>query len=820
MSLFLKCLAYLAVGLTGLACLAVAGAYYLSTRSLPDYNKTVQVSGVSAAVRIVRNTANVPHIFGQSDADVFFGLGYAHAQDRLWQMLLMRRTVQGRLSEVFGARTADIDQLIRRLDLYTLARQSVAAQDAHVLAALRAYAGGVNARIAEINRDALGRGAPEMFLFPIEVSWWQPADSIALQKLMALQLSSHIDKEVLRARVSLLLSDEARVADILGGPSGDAQTALPDYATLMPGVPRFTPSTPLPAAPLSPFRRAFVVGGSNAWAVAPTRAAGKASLLANDLPLPLAAPSAWYLARLELRSGGVIGATIPGMPQVVAGRSASLAWGVATTYADDQDVFIEQLNPNNTTEYRVAQGFAPLRSRASILHIKGEAPVTLTLRWSHNGPILPGSAYDLGAITPPGHIAALGWTALTGRDRSLSAAINLMAAQTPAQALAAMKDHVAPAFNFIVADSKTTVMKVIGALPRRAARHQTQGRMPSPGWQARNQWQGMFPYAANPIFAMPADGLVGSTNNQVVARPFPFHLSFGWGDTQRVQRWRHLMERRPIHTRESFIEAQQDIVSVSARALLPLVAAEMWFTGESAPRGTQADLRQRALALLAEWNGEMDRHLPEPLLYAAWMRALQKRLIQDELGPLAEAFTHVDALFIERVFRDVDGAALWCDVRHSTAQEACTEIARQSLDDALIWIVAQYGDKLESLRWGDAHQAAHDHAVLGAAPAFDFLANIRQSASGGDNTLMRSRTDGGEANPFLNRAGAGYRAVYDLAEPDSSLFILSTGQSGHFLSRHYDDMAPLWSRGEYVPMSLDPAFARAAAVGETLLIPQ
>jgi penicillin amidase len=147
-------------------------------------------------------------------------------------------------------------------------------------------------------------------------------------------------------------------------------------------------------------------------------------------------------------------------------------------------------------------------------------------------------------------------------------------------------------------------------------------------------------------------------------------------------------------------------------------------------------------------------------------------------------------------------------------------MARMALDDALVWISERYGNQIESLRWGDAHQATHDHQVLGELPLLRYFVNIRQSTSGGDNTLQRGRTSGTEPDPFLNVHAAGYRGVYDFADPNSSLFILSTGQSGHFLSRFYDDMAQLWRRGEYVPMSLDPALARAASVGVTTLLPK
>lgn len=805
-------------GMIVLSVLAGVMLYYFLSRSLPDYDEDFAISGISAPVEIVRNNDNVPHIFGATDEDVFFALGFAHAQDRLWQMTMLRRTAQGRLSEMFGSRTLRIDELMRRYDLYGLAQQSVAVQDGPTQAALEAYAQGVNSWIGQVNRGALGRGAPEFFMFSNEIAAWQPADSIAILKLMALQLSGQLENEVLRARVSLVLPD-ARVRDILPDAPGTGVTALPDYSSLVPGVsPSLAPIRRM-AGGLSPFPTRDLAGASNAWAAVPARSAAGGTLLANDPHLGFTAPTVWYLARLELATGGVIGGTIPGIPAVLVGRSEALGWGLTSSYLDDQDLYIEEVNPDNPEQYRTPDGWKDFVTRRSIITVKDEAPVTITLRWTDNGPVLPGTHYDIGSVTPGGHVAALAWTALTGADTSMTAVIRMMGAKTTAKAIETGRLVVAPAQNVMLADQRGVAMQLMGAMPSRDPGHQSQGRMPVPGWIAQNRWQGMLPYEDNPRVINPTSGLLGNTNNKTVDRPFPKHVSFDWGDTQRIQRWLTLMQAREVHTRESFIEAQLDTVSFTARSLLPLIGADLWFTGEAAPEGTPERLRQRALEILAAWNGEMSEHLPEPLIYQAWVRALQDRLIRDDLGPLADTFTHIEPLLIERVYRNVDGASIWCDVIQSAVMESCTDMARIALDEALLTLSETYGPNPESWRWGDAHQATHDHPVLGNLPVLRYFVNIRQSTSGDDHTLLRGKTKGDGPEPFLNVHGAGFRGVYDFADPDSSVFITSTGQSGHPLSRFYDDLGELWRRGEYVPMSLDPELARAAAVGVTVLTP-
>jgi penicillin amidase len=451
--------------------------------------------------------------------------------------------------------------------------------------------------------------------------------------------------------------------------------------------------------------------------------------------------------------------------------------------------------------------------------VAGGDPLTLTLRRTENGPVLTGSMYDVGDVTPAGHVAALSWTALAPEDRSLRAGLELMRAGSVDGALEAARHHVAPAQNLMLADRDGIAMTVMGRQPDRHPDHQSEGRIPAPGWIEENRWRGLLPPEANPVWQDPEGGILGNTNNKVIDSPFPAHITHRWGDALRVRRLERLMTDREVHTRESLMEAQLDVVSEGARRLLPLVAQDLWFADGAAEPGTPDRRRQDALRLLAAWNGEMSEHLPEPLIYAAWMRALQDRLIRDELGPLAEEFTTLRPVFLGRVFLGEDGADAWCDVVQSSRVETCAEIARLALDDALQALADRLGGGPEGWRWGDMHEARHDHPVLGEVPLLGALVNIRQSTSGGDHTLRRAQTSGAPDAPFANVHAATYRGVYDFADPEASLFVISTGQSGHPLSPHYDDLGELWRRGEYIPMTLDPELARAGAVGITRLLP-
>lgn len=795
------------------------GLYYIAARSLPDYDADYAVLGIDAPVEIVRDTNAVPHIFASNDTDVLFGLGFVHAQDRLWQMTLMRRTVQGRLSEQFGRDTLEVDEFMRALDLYGLSQKSVSAQTPQTITRLEAYAAGVNAWIRTVNEQALGRGAPEFFLASNQIAPWQPADSIAMLKLMALQSSDQAAREVLRARLSLVLPPE-RLRDILPDSPQPAEMAvpLPDFASLFPEVPRFAQNTP-PPSPFDPLRPIGLAGASNAWAAMGGRSASGGTLLATDPHLPLLAPGFWYLARLEFSDGGAIGGTIPGIPGILVGRNGDLGWGLTSSYLDDQDLVMEQINPQNPMEYRTGTGFAPFKTRDILIKIKDEISVARQLRWSRNGPVIPSHHFNLAAVTQPNHVATLQWVALSDADTSIEAVLGLMRARSVAEAIGVAEKFISPSNNITLADRENIALVAAGRMPIRNLTHPSEGRIPAPGWIDASTWQGFYDVDENPQITNPASGIVLNTNNKITDRPFPLHFSFAWGDTQRIQRATKLLNAREFHTLTSFIDIQTDTISITARRLLPLIARDIWWTGTPAPSGTPEARRQQVLELLANWNGEMGQHDPEPLIYMAWTRALQRRVMVDELGSMSDEFTHLNPDFIERVFRNTDGAAKWCDIRQTTPVETCQHISSLALDDAMLWLEETYGPNANRWRWGAAHQALHKSSVLGRIPVVSWFANIRQETPGGDNTLMRGATRGSGATPFTNVHGSGFRGVFDFSDPDASVMIISTGQSGHFLSRHYDDQSVLWRQGQYIPMSLDPARARGGAVGITTLTP-
>ena len=549
MSTVLKWLLRVFLAVAGITLVGFAGIYFLMSRSLPDYSALHRVHGLNGPVEIVRDGHAIPHVFGGTDEDVFFGLGFAHAQDRLWQMTMLRRAAYGRLSELFGPVTLPMDRLMRILDIHGLSVNALYFQDAETQAALHAYSQGVNAWMQIIENSSFNSGAPEFLFFNDTLRPWEPFDSIAILKLQAVDLAGHADDEALRARAADTIS-LARLRDLMPvDPSGGiaapfvGSSANRDVSPKLGGAAAETR--------FSWIARNGRTGASNVWAAAPSRTAGKASLLANDPHLAFSAPSIWMLARLEFSGGGVIGATIPGVPLIASGRSANIAWGVTSSYVDTQDLYFERLDAESDKRYLTPDGSKEFRSRIDVIKVKGQPPERIELKWTDNGPVIPPEYYGLSHILPRDHVVSLAWTLLNSDNPTMTAGVRLMKAKTVDEALEAGRQHRSPPLNLLIADRSEIAMQMVGAAPRRHVFHETKGMVPSPGWKSRNRWLGELDYDSLPRFRNPADGVLGNTNNKTIDRPFPDHLSMVWGDTQRFKRLEQLLGRkRHTHQRK------------------------------------------------------------------------------------------------------------------------------------------------------------------------------------------------------------------------------------------------------------------------------
>ncbi len=784
-------------GILGLILLIVAagggGAWWWAHGSLPQTSGTLTVQGLAEPVEIVRDRHGVPHIYAQSMPDASFALGYVHAQDRLWQMEMNRRIGAGRLSELFGERSLGADKFLRTLGVYRVAERTVLNLEGDARAALDAYAAGVNAYIDGLD----GPLPPEFLILRHRPEPWTPADSVVWAKMMAFNLSTNWRNELLRARLARVLTAQ-QIAEAFPPYPDDAPVALADLT----GLYKQLPDRVMQASGWYP---PTLRDGSNNWVVDGNRTASGKPLLANDPHLGLSTPAVWYFVHVDIAGKGVIGASLPGTPAVLLGRNDRTAWGFTNTGSDNQDIFIEKIDPSDPNRYITPMGPAQFETRRETIDIRGGDPIDLTIRATRHGPVISdvlGSASDL--LTDE-YALAFAWPALADDDMTVRAGLNIMRAENWDDFLAAVRDFHVAQQNIVYADVDGNIGFVApGRVPVRKPENDVRGMMPVPGWDARYDWDGWIPFEQLPQAFNPPSGLVVTANNKIVPETYPHHLTFEWDAPFRAQRIKTLLQTRSSHSLQSFMAMQSDVLSTMATTLLP------WLR-QVEPMSEEA---KRALRLLEAWDGTMGGNSIEPTIFSAWLRELTRLVFEDEFGDLFADYWGYRPLFTHNVLRDMLGQSRWCDDVRTAETETCAGMLSVSLDLALADLADRYGEDPAGWRWSIAHPVRQAHRPFSDVPLLNRLFEIKQPFEGGNYTINRAASRlADDDEPFTAVHGSSLRAIYDLSDPDSSVYIHSTGQSGNPLSPHYDDLSRIWLDGGYIPMTMNRADIEDDAIG-------
>lgn len=786
----------------GLAALALLGVLLAvgscSWFALPTYDGSESVAGLDAPVEIVRDAHAIPHIYAQSRRDGAFAMGYVHAQDRLWQLEMQRRIGAARLAEVVGEPGVATDKFLRTLGLYRVAERNFERLSPEAQAIYRAYAAGVNAYL-ETSSEIL---PPEFLLLGHEPEPWRPADSVVWLKIMAWDLGDNFEDELLRARLAGKL-DLEQLRDLWAqhpdDPPPGPHAAAPGFDPS--GIDFGALAAALPGDGVSGF-------GSNGWVVSGDHTQSGKPLLANDPHLRLEVPSVWYLAHISTPDFEIVGATLHGLPFPLLGRTRDLAWGFTNTGPDVQDLFIERLDPDDPTRYLTPEGSVPFEVRSETIAVSGEEPVELVVRETRHGPVVSGVIEESEQFLEAGHVLAFAWTALDEDDLSAQALVNATAATDWQSFVEALRDLAVPQQTVIFADAEGNIGYVApGRVPIRAT---GQGHMPAPGWTGEHDWVDRVPFEALPGDYNPASGRIVTANNRMVDADYPYYLTDDWTAPYRARRIETLLDAQPKHDVASFAAIQQDLVSLAAERLLP-VLLEL-----AEPRGIAG---RDALNLLIQWDYTMGREGAAPLIYMAWLRELMHVLFADELGDVFEDYWKIRAEPIHRALGERQG---WCDdVTTAGEQETCGEAVTRALEVSLEYLAVTYGHDMADWHWGEAPAVNMKSRILGEVPAVGSWFEIDMASGGEKETVKAGGFDVADPErPFAQNHGAGYRAVYDLAEPERSVFIMSTGQSGNPLSSHYADYAEAWRDGDYLPMLTDRAAVEDDALGTLVLEPR
>jgi penicillin amidase len=740
-------------------------------RTLPPTTGAFTLPSLSAPVTITFDTQGIPFIRAATETDAAEALGYLHASSRLFQMDLMRRAASGTLAALFGPIALQNDEEMRRLGILQSAESDQSSLSPQARAMLQAYADGVNAYIAQRGRFA----APE-FLLLGRPAPWTITDSILWGKVLGLWLSGNWRIELER----LALSPRQPQAKILSLWPPDTDV-MPETAALA------TPSLAAAARAVLAWIRYFPepftqpTQASNEWAVAGSRTASGHPLLAGDPHLGFGFPSLWYLARIDLPGETLAGATAPGIPFLVIGHNRNIAWTFTDTGAAVQDIFIEHPTKDGKA-YETPTGPQPFQTRTETIQVRGHPDVVLKILITRHGPII--------GRTPDGkNLLAVEMANLAPHDTDADGLLALNQATSVANAATAAGLITSPVQNLLVADTAHIGFYTTGLIPVRKA---GDGAWPVDGADGAHDWLRLAGSPELPRAIDPPSGELINANNPTVGPNFPVFITRDTYGDWRARRIKTLLDTGTPETLETFARIQHDTTSAYAQTVLPgLLALNLPPADPAAP----------ALALLRNWHGSMAMNLAQPLIFNAWTTEfINEILTANAFDP--DKSPYLDDFLISLVGAEASpsAVAMWC-------KGDCTPILKSSLETAITNLKTAYGENPAAWRWGDAHRAMFAHPLLGYLPVIGrfFRFSIPVGGDGATIAAAAYYPTGTAQTVFTAMHGPEFRAVFDLADLDASLFIVAPGESGSLLSRHAGDLLRAWRDGDYITLPAEPA---------------
>jgi penicillin G amidase len=810
-----------------LLAVSVALAAFYAYRSLPKMDGSLNLPGLSAPVKVHRDASDVTHVLASRPRDAWMAMGYVHAQERGWQLEFNRRVMRGNLSEVLGPATLETDKLMRTLGIREAARRQHEGLPADARDALQAYSDGVNAFFAHTDQAL----SPEFLLLGMDPRdealagrYWDPLDSVGWSLMMALDLGGNWGNEFARL-TALEAIDTPTLWQLFPPYPGEQPAASADLAALYRDLGVYRGKTVTGAATPADVHTTGLLAsvrgqigadlqrwtdelgniegkGSNNWVVNGSRSASGMPLLANDPHLGLSAPAIWYFARLQapdaegVKGMDVIGATLPGTPFVVLGRTQQVAWAFTNTGPDVQDLYLEQINPANPAQYRIPSdsgepAWANFGLRVETIRVKGQPDVSHMVRTTRHGPVLSDAQARHGEVIDTRRfVLALRWSALDSDNGNVVATLASNRAQSVADLLNAFREFHSPMQSVLMADrSGRIAFKAAGRIPVRGPDNDIRGVAPAPGWEPRYDWIGWLPYEETPQDDG-ARGWIATANQRVHAADYPHFFTQDWAAPYRYERIEAMLEETPQHTLDSFQLMHADQQSAATMRLLPFL------------QKTTSDhpLAAAAQAELRDFRGAMRVDAAAPLIYTAWVDAFTRRVVGERLGQ-----ARFEGMYGKRLFRNAVEGILerndtgWC----GTA--GCAAASSAALTDALTRLQAVHGDDVSAWRWGDAHPAISIHRPLSNVKPLAPFFEVRTPTGGDPFTLNVGQYHLDKADaPYANRHAASLRAVYDLANLDNSRFIYQTGQSGNVFSQRYRDMSDTWAEVRYRTLTMKP----------------
>jgi len=860
----LRTLLAIGVGLVVLVLVGSAVGAWAFTDALhasyPQTSGALKITGLSAPVTVQRDSNGIPQIYAQTSADLFLAEGYVQAQDRFWQMDVDRHVTSGTLSSMLGSSALSTDEFVRTLGWRTVAEQSYAQLKPETKTYLQAYSQGVNDYIAahpggsSLSIEYAIIGAP-LFgtVSDYKPAQWTPVDSVAWIEAMAWDLRENVNDEISRSLLTQTLSVDqieqlypsypysthstiVTQGALVGSTyeqSAKVSAALPAAAQQkLSQLSQLLSQIPSVLGPADPSGSGV---GSNSWVVSGSLTSTGKPLLANDPHLAPSVPSIWYQVGLHCVTVGsqcqydVSGYSFPGMPGVVIGHNANVAWGFTNEGADVSDLYLEKIDGE---DYLYDGKEYPLTEHTESIDVAGQQPVTITVRSTRHGPLISDvSSTDklVGKQAPaarsgdpaqgaaPGiqYGVALQWTALQANS-TMDALFELDRAANWTQFRAAAADFTVPAQNLVYADTAGNIgYQAPGRIP---IRKNGDGRWPVPGWTDQYDWTGYIPFSALPSEYNPSQGYIVTANNAVVDPTYPYTLTTDWDYGYRSQRITQDIQRLTANGRKVTVSDMASIQNDSYNPEAALLVPDLLKLKTDA-------FTQPAQNLLKNW----DYTQPATSGAAAYYNAVWSEILKMTFETKLPTDVNLSTLGLDggdRWFAVIQSIidqpdSEWWDNPKTTQRETRDSILTAALKKARLDLTAKLGKDVSKWTWGRLHTLTPTEQTLGTSgPGIvRWLLNGQSEQLAGGSSLVDATSWDLSAGNYDVTVAPSMRMIVDLADFDSSRWINQTGESGHVDDPNYLDQAPLWASGETLPWAYTAAKVKAAATATLTLEP-
>jgi penicillin amidase len=798
------------------------------TKSFPEIDGELVISSLNQSVKIYRDDFGIPYIEAMNENDLFIGLGFVHAQDRMWQMDLLRRAGMGKLSEIFGTKTIKFDMMFRTIGIEELAKKLFTESSQQTQRICSSYAKGIN-EFLRINKENY---QIEFDLLAYKPQKWEPWQTFIMARLMAWELNMGWWTDVVYGQLAEKISHEkliqiipeypvdaptiTRSASAEGGgvrslyraPSGDAELkklSIPTFKSA-----RFIQNYLADFYKLNISFREFMgwydsQSGSNSWVVSSRRSESGKPILANDPHLIYSLPSKWYIVSLASPTLSVSGVTIPGSPGVVIGKNKELAWGLTNLMLDDCDLFIESLD-STQTKYLFNGYYKNLVTKLDTIKVKDSTDVIFEIKHTHRGPII-NQANEFSSDAKIDYALSMSWTGYELSDEVLTF-YSISKARIYRDFKNALKHFNAPAQNFLCADIDGNIFyKAAGKIP---VRNNTLPLIPKSGKISEFDWKDFVHFEDLPEVLNPTNGFI-ATNNNLPAHNLSYYIGTLWEPASRAERIHELLTSKEKFSTDDFMKFQNDVVSPHAQK----VARYILNAFENAE--VKDKNLETALTYFRNWNADMIQYDQTSGIYNYFYSELLRNTFIDEMGEeLFKQFVFIGNIphrvilqLLSKEYNEQIKAAdstgngqkhipiSWFDNINTEKTETKEEIIRKSLVDAISKLEKEFGNDPKYWQWGKIHQVKFKHPFSGQSPIIDYLVDIGSFEIGGDQTTLLN-TSYKLSDPYDNYLGPSMRQIVDLKNIDSSFIIVTSGQSGHITHENYSDQSRMWLKGNYI----------------------